>query len=435
MDKILSSIISKNYAVKNCVFPVEINDEEIRVQMCDYDIDIINDLRGFSKRRVIVDKKSKEEIVKNISLNYLKEGDEKDYTDLVLELIKNAVDQYASDIHIEPMSSDLRIRYRVEGDLKTVNRLSLKDYPEINTIIKLKSGLNITEKRLPQDGRMSLDVEDYNVDIRVSVIPRINDEKIVLRLLDRKKFIRPLESLGFSKYAVGIVREILSLKSGILIISGPTGSGKSTTVYSILKELSNNDINITTIEDPVEYKMEGINQVQINTKLGLDFSTGLRSILRQDPDVIILGEIRDVESAKIAIRAAITGHFVLATLHTNDAISTIIRLKEMGVEPYLIKAALVGVISQRLVKKTIAKKISIKKYDKKICENICGESLKTDEDTVDKNIEVYDKRILIYEVIRIDDEIKSEIVQDFDEKKIYNIAKNNGMISYEDSIK
>lgn len=414
MEKILSSIISKKYAIKNSVFPIGIDDEEITVQMCDYDIEIINDLRMFSNRRVIVEKKSKTEIINNIENNY-KEVGQKNYTTLLYEMIKKAVNLNASDIHLEPMSSDLRIRYRIEGDLVTFDRFSLSEYPEINTIIKLKSGLDITEKRLPQDGRMSFEEDGYNIDIRVSTIPRINDEKIVLRLLDRKNFVRPLENLGFSSEAVKMIREIIFMKSGIFLISGPTGSGKSTTVYSILNEIIDNDINITTIEDPVEYKMEGINQIQINTKLGLDFSTGLKSILRQDPDVIVLGEIRDTESAKIAIRAAITGHFVLATIHTNDAVSTIIRLKEMGIEPYLIKAALVGVVSQRLVK-----------------ESVINKSIKASE----KNLGLGDdRRILIYEVMKIDEEIRSEITGGFDEKAIYDIAKNNGMISYEDSIR
>lgn len=412
MDKLLSNIINAEYAYSNTIFPVSINDKELTVQMKAFDINLINNLRIISNREIIVIQKSEEEILKNIG-EYYKRSDrnDKNYAELMFEnLIEIAVKRGASDIHIEPFDSYARVRYRIEGDLINVSRYTIEDYIELSTIIKLKASCDITEKRIAQDGRFSYYKEGFDVDIRLGCIATVYGEKLALRILDRNNFIQDRKSLGFSREAIEIMDEIITMKSGILLITGPTGSGKSSTVYSILNEIKNQDINIMTIEDPVEYKIEGVNQIQVNLKSGIRFDNGLRAILRQDPDVIILGEIRDYETAKIAIRAAITGHLVISTLHTNDALSSIARLRDMGIEPYLIKASLLGVVSQRLVKS--------KGKNKKLASS--------------ENIS---RRKLIYELLKINKEIQEAIVSDKDIEYIKKVALKSGMISFEDSIK
>ena len=412
MDKLLSNIINAEYAYSNTIFPVSINDKELTVQMKAFDINLINNLRIISNREIIVIQKSEEEILKNIG-EYYKRSDrnDKNYAELMFEnLIEIAVKRGASDIHIEPFDSYARVRYRIEGDLINVSRYTIEDYIELSTIIKLKASCDITEKRIAQDGRFSYYREGFDVDIRLGCIATVYGEKLALRILDRNNFIQDRKSLGFSREAIEIMDEIITMKSGILLITGPTGSGKSSTVYSILNEIKNQDINIMTIEDPVEYKIEGVNQIQVNLKSGIRFDNGLRAILRQDPDVIILGEIRDYETAKIAIRAAITGHLVISTLHTNDALSSIARLRDMGIEPYLIKASLLGVVSQRLVKS--------KGKNKKLASS--------------ENIS---RRKLIYELLKINKEIQEAIVSDKDIEYIKKVALKSGMISFEDSIK
>ena len=411
MDKLLSNIINAEYAYSNTIFPVSINDKKLTVQMKAFDINLINNLRIISNREIIVIQKSEEEILKNIG-EYYKRSDrnDKNYAELMFEnLIEIAVKRGASDIHIEPFDSYARVRYRIEGDLINVSRYTIEDYIELSTIIKLKASCDITEKRIAQDGRFSYYREGFDVDIRLGCIATVYGEKLALRILDRNNFIQDRKSLGFSREAIEIMDEIITMKSGILLITGPTGSGKSSTVYSILNEIKNQDINIMTIEDPVEYKIEGVNQIQVNLKSGIRFDNGLRAILRQDPDVIILGEIRDYETAKIAIRAAITGHLVISTLHTNDALSSIARLRDMGIEPYLIKASLLGVVSQRLVKS--------KGKNKKLASS-----------------ENLSRRKLIYELLKINKEIQEAIVSDKDIEYIKEVALKSGMISFEDSI-
>lgn len=411
MDKLLSNIINAEYAYSNTIFPVSINDKKLTVQMKAFDINLINNLRIISNREIIVIQKSEEEILKNIG-EYYKRSDrnDKNYAELMFEnLIEIAVKRGASDIHIEPFDSYARVRYRIEGDLINVSRYTIEDYIELSTIIKLKASCDITEKRIAQDGRFSYYKEGFDVDIRLGCIATVYGEKLALRILDRNNFIQDRKSLGFSREAIEIMDEIITMKSGILLITGPTGSGKSSTVYSILNEIKNQDINIMTIEDPVEYKIEGVNQIQVNLKSGIRFDNGLRAILRQDPDVIILGEIRDYETAKIAIRAAITGHLVISTLHTNDALSSIARLRDMGIEPYLIKASLLGVVSQRLVKS--------KGKNKKLASS-----------------ENLSRRKLIYELLKINKEIQEAIVSDKDIEYIKKVALKSGMISFEDSI-
>ena len=270
---------------------------------------------------------------------------------LLNSIIEQAVRSRASDIHIEPSQDDIRVRFRIDGDLREIMTLARNNLSPIVTRIKIIGKMNIAEKRLPQDGRIEGIINDKEVDMRISSLPTVYGEKIVIRLLDKSNFNFSKETLGFSNRNLQLFDKILSQPYGMILVTGPTGSGKSTTLYAILKDINTIEKNIITVEDPVEYKLSGINQVQVNTKAGLNFATGLRSILRQDPDIIMVGEIRDSETAEIAIRAAITGHLVLSTLHTNDSPSTIARLVDMGIEPYLVSSAVIGVISQRLVKK------------------------------------------------------------------------------------
>lgn len=269
---------------------------------------------------------------------------------LLNSIIEQAVRSRASDIHIEPYQEDIRVRLRIDGDLREIMTLPRTNLSAIVTRIKIIGRMNIAEKRIPQDGRIETKINNKEIDMRISSLPTVYGEKIVIRLLDKSNFNFTKEGLGFSQRNLEIFDEILAQPYGMILVTGPTGSGKTTTLYTVLKELNVPEKNVITVEDPVEYKLNGINQVIVNPKTGLTFAAGLRSILRQDPDTIMIGEIRDGETAEIAVRAAITGHLVLSTLHTNDSPSTVARLIDMGIEPYLVSSAVVGIVSQRLVK-------------------------------------------------------------------------------------
>ena len=270
---------------------------------------------------------------------------------LVKSMIEQAVRQRSSDIHIEPMEKQVRIRYRIDGTLYERYKYSSKILPALVARIKIIGGMDIAEKRKPQDGRITQVVDRMEFDIRVSVLPTVYGEKIVMRLTSKTALTKAKKDLGFSDGELKVFDHILSNPHGILLVTGPTGSGKSTTLYTALSELNSSEVNIITVEDPVEANIDGINQVQTNNKANLTFASALRSILRQDPDIIMIGEIRDTETASIAVQASITGHLVVSTLHTNSAASTITRLEDMGLEPYLIADSTVGIIAQRLVRR------------------------------------------------------------------------------------
>jgi type II secretory ATPase GspE/PulE/Tfp pilus assembly ATPase PilB-like protein len=273
---------------------------------------------------------------------------------LLDELLAKAVELQASDIHIEPREDYVRVRFRVDGLLQDGLPVQKAKQPGLISRVKVLVNLDIAESRLPQDGRTDLKIGRASIDLRVSTIPTIHGEKVVLRLLNRKHAHLKLEELGMEKEDLIMFKNIVSKKTGIVLVTGPTGSGKTTTLYATLAQLNSKEVNIITIEDPVEYQLAGINQIQINNKAGLTFARGLRSILRQDPDIIMVGEIRDLETARTATQAALTGHLVFSTLHTNDAPSAITRLVEMGIEKYLVDATLLGVVAQRLVRKVSA---------------------------------------------------------------------------------
>lgn len=293
--------------------------------------------------------------------------------DEIDEIIINAINLGVSDIHFEPMEKLIRVRYRLDGKLFVVKNISIYKLSKITTRIKILGKLDVAERRLPQDGGFKFKVENKEVDIRVSTILTIYGEKIVLRILEKDNEKISLDKLGISNKDIKTIMDLITIDSGLIYITGPTGCGKSTTLYSIIKELNNEEINIITIEDPVEFKINGVNQIQINEGANIKFSNTLRSILRQDPEVILVGETRDKNTANISVRASITGHKVFSTLHTNDSYSAIIRLLDMEVEDYLIKASLKGVISQRLIRVLCSQckqKVKVTNTQKKLFKSI-----------------------------------------------------------------
>ncbi|MNM99052.1 Type II secretion system protein E [compost metagenome] len=351
---------------------------------------------------------------------------------LVDSIIENAVRMKASDVHIEPLEKKVRVRFRVDGNLQKVLEISKETQGSLITRIKIVANLNIAEKRVPQDGRIITNIDNKEVDLRVSVLPTIHGEKIVIRILLRSSFLMRKEELGLSNYNMKILSSIMDKPYGIILVTGPTGSGKSTTVYTLLNELNTIDKNIITVEDPVEYIVEGISQVNVNTKAGLTFASGLRSMLRQDPDIIMIGEIRDNETAEIAIRAAITGHIVLSTIHTNDAPSTIARLKDMNIEPYLISTSINGIIAQRLVRKVCPHCYEIYEasdYEKEILEvdNDISLSLARAKGCPLCQDIGYKGRIGIYEIMDIGRELREGINKKKNSDELRDIAIKSGM--------
>ncbi|MGN1066278.1 MAG: GspE/PulE family protein, partial [Candidatus Fimimonas sp.] len=355
---------------------------------------------------------------------------------LVDSIIKEAIPFRASDIHIEPFEKTVKVRYRIDGDLQLRAEFPIESYPAIGARLKILSGISIAERRIPQDGRISMTINGTDYDFRVSTLPTIHGEKFVIRILDKSAFNFNRQELGFTAEENVVIDKILAHSYGIVLLTGPTGCGKSTTLYSFLKEINRPSVNVITVEDPVEYTMSGINQVQVNTKANLTFASALRSILRQDPDVIMVGEIRDEDTAAIAVRAAITGHLVFSTLHTNDAPGAIVRLEDMQVTDYLIADALVGVIAQRLVKRLcpackkrgkttdaemkilgITEPVSI--FRPQGCQ-FCGNT-------------GYKGRIAVHEIMYVTEKIKSAIVSGKNLDELRALAEADGMVNLWDS--
>ena len=284
------------------------------------------------------------------AVDLLDSEDEAPIIRLVNSLISQAIKEHASDIHVEPAERDLVVRFRIDGILYEKIRPPKKLQASIISRIKIQAGLNIAEKRLPQDGRIRIKIAGKDIDIRVASAPTTYGERITMRLLDRSNVLLNLTDLGFSPDHLTTMNQLIERSHGIILVTGPTGSGKTTTLYAALSVINRPDLNILTIEDPVEYQLEGISQTQISPKISLTFASGLRSFLRHDPDVIMVGEVRDLETAEIAIQAALTGHLVLSTVHTNDAPGAITRLVDMGVEPFLVASSIIGILAQRLVR-------------------------------------------------------------------------------------
>jgi len=332
-------------------------------------------------------------------------------------LISNAVREGASDIHIEPKEKCMKTRYRIDGVLFEVMQSPLKMHPAIVSRIKIMANLDISERRLPQDGKISVMVGGRAVDLRVSTLPTSHGEKVVIRVLDSRSALRDMEQLGMEPDVREAFRRQISLPHGIFLVTGPTGSGKSTTLYAALSQMDGERLNISTVEDPVEYELDFCNQVQINEKIGLDFATALRSLLRQDPDVIMIGEIRDNETARIAVQAALTGHLVLSTLHTNDAASSVTRLVNIGIDPYLIAASLNGVLAQRLVRRICPKckqpydpPERILSYLRRV--GVESQPLYRGTGCQSCRGSGYTGRIGIYEMLEVDDRFRAQINQD-----------------------
>lgn len=414
--------IPKKISIKYNAYVLDETDTTVTVETSEENMELMQDIRLATGKEPIIVKGNKEEIKRKISIRY---DERMENNDNRAQRIFKSITQYAienniSDIHVEPFEEEFRIRMRRDGKLELYESISMVFYPEVVSFIKLKSGMDIAEKRLPQDGRLEILNKDNSIDVRVSSIPTVNGEKIVMRILNKIIFIENISKPDFSDEEMKIVSKIISKKSGIILVCGPTGSGKTTTVYSIIKKLMDLERNITTIENPIEYKINGINQIQVNEKIGLTFEKGLKSILRQDPDIIMIGEIRDTETAEIAVRAAITGHLVISTIHTEDAISTIIRLKDMGIKEYLIKASLIGVISQRLVRKKCIH-----------CKNKTG-IVETCEFCDGRG---YIGRTAIHEIMEVNEQIKNTIKENFDKSSIKDAADKSGMITFEKSIK
>ncbi|MDD2403486.1 MAG: GspE/PulE family protein [Victivallaceae bacterium] len=335
---------------------------------------------------------------------------------LVNDIFSRAIELGASDIHIEPGEDNVAVRCRVDGVLTEIMNTPRTQFPAISSRIKLIAGLNIAESRLPQDGRTNFQLGRTKLDMRVSTIPILTGESIVLRLLNSEAITFDLKTLGMSPGHLKQFDELIRIPHGMILVVGPTGSGKTTTLYSVISQLNDNRKKIIAIEDPVEYKMAGLCQMQVNAKVGVTFASGLRSIVRQDPDIILVGEIRDRETADIAINAALTGHLVLSTLHTNDAVGAVTRLIDMGVESFLVASALYGVLSQRLVRK--------------ICK-VCGGS---GSDTAGLRCRTcngsgFKGRSGIFELLRMNDEIRRAVNTNLPSSEIEKLAVKNGMVT------
>ena len=352
--------------------------------------------------------------------------------DIVNDIIIDSVVRNASDIHFDPAEKYLKIRIRIDGELRDYAIIDNRYKRNLTTRVKLLAGMNITESRLPQDGAIKSVIEGKDLDLRVSALPTSFGEKIVIRILDYSMSLQGIEHLGFTEENYKIIMEMLNSPNGIILITGATGSGKSTTVYSMLQKLNKEESNIITVEDPVEMSIEGLNQVQVNSEIGLDFATVLRSILRQDPNIILIGEIRDTETAKIAVRASITGHLVLSTLHTNNSLTTIERLIDMDVERYLLSSSLKGIISQTLAKK-LCPSCRIQRPANDTEKILFKKTLGVDIETIyeagrcDNCHNGYTGRIALQEVLMINDEIREAINKNIDREELRHLIYKKGV--------
>lgn len=360
--------------------------------------------------------------------------DEAPVVKYVNNLFIHAIRLRASDIHIEPQEDDLRVRFRVDGVLQVIAPPPKNLQKLIIPRIKLMSNMNIAEKRLPQDGRMEINIDGRGIDLRVSSLPTLDGEKVVIRILDKSMFLFSIHEIGFSELNLANFNNLINHPFGMILVTGPTGCGKTSTLYTALSQLNTFEKNIITVEDPIEYRLRGVNQVQVNTRAGLTFANGLRSILRQDPNIVMVGEIRDTETADIAIRAALTGHLVLSTLHTNDAAGAITRLLDMGIEPFLVSSSVIGVVAQRLVRK--------------ICTQ-CQEPYVVEPDSPERrafnvppeeklilyrgrgcghcNRTGYSGRTAVHEILMVDNKIKELINEKSSRDVILKYAISNGM--------
>ena len=442
----IKDIFGENYCRKNFIAPAREEGNSLVFYSIHIDDILKYNLEQKLQREVILEESSKEKVLEELDKIYkdekkdfLLEDINSNYEDLQVigdeekedspavrlldYILRESIEKNASDIHIEPRFEKIVVRIRIDGALNKLIELPKKIYPHLVTRIKILSGLDISEKRLPQDGRFSFTFSEEKIDIRVATTPTGNAEKIVLRILDIQRISYTPEGIGLLNDNYEKVMSLISQPSGLILICGPTSSGKTSTLYTLLRKIQNEELNITTIEDPIEYKIDGINQIEVNPNTGLSFEKGLKAILRMDPDKIMIGEIRNEDTAHIAISSSITGHLVLSTLHTESSPASIGRLIDMGIEPYLISAGLIGVISQRLIRK--------------LCPH-CREKIKNTNPLIDSEYIYrakgcskcnggYKGRIAVFEIMIIDSEIRDMISRKENVKNIKNLAIEKGM--------
>ncbi|WP_180956589.1 GspE/PulE family protein [Bacillus canaveralius] len=449
-DPKLFSIVPKEMAIRNLIIPLKKDGEKLFIAMADpMDFYTIDDLRlstGFQIDTAIA---SKDDILRSINKYYdMDEGfeellnnssteanvEEEKLVDqdspvarLVNQILANAATLKASDIHIDPQETKVAVRYRVDGVLRTERVLPKHMQSVLTARIKILSKLDITEHRIPQDGRMKINLDFHPVDVRISTLPTVYGEKIVLRLLDLGSTLNDIEKLGFNKINLARFTGMIEKPTGIILITGPTGSGKSSTLYAALNRLNHEEVNIITVEDPVEYQLEGINQIQVNPNIGMTFAKGLRAILRQDPNIIMVGEIRDKETAEVAVRASLTGHLVLSTLHTNDSIGSITRLLDMGVEPFLVASSISGIVAQRLIRKVCRDCAEVHEPSQREVEIFAKRGLSIDQVWRGKgcsscNMSGYKGRIAIHEVLVVNDEMRKVVMNGESFSKMRELA-------------
>ncbi|MDT0161910.1 ATPase, T2SS/T4P/T4SS family [Bacillus sp. AG4(2022)] len=437
-DTKLFSIVSKDMAKRNLILPLKKDGEKLYVAMADpMDFYTIDDLRlstGFHIEAAIA---TKDDIIRAINKYYdMDEGfeelldagqgsreiqeekivdEDSPIVRLVNQIMANAAAVKASDVHIDPQETKVAIRYRIDGVLRTERVLPKHMQSVLTARIKIMANLDITEHRVPQDGRIKMNLDFHPIDLRISTLPTVYGEKIVMRLLDLGSALNDLNKLGFNKVNLNRFTDMIEKPTGIVLITGPTGSGKSSTLYAALNRLNSEEVNIITVEDPVEYQLEGINQIQVNSNVGMTFAMGLRAILRQDPNVIMVGEIRDKETAEVAIRASLTGHLVLSTLHTNDSLGSITRLLDMGIEPFLVASSLSGIVAQRLVRKVCRDCAETQEPTKREIEIFAKRGMKIEvivrgRGCASCNMTGYKGRIAIHEVLVIDDSMRRVIM-------------------------
>lgn len=456
IDPKLTNLVSKEFAKRNMLIPLKREGDRLFVAMADpMDFFAIDDLRLSTGFHIEVAIASKDDILRAINKYYDMDDSVEEFLNiiptqepreqeniveddspivrLVNQILQMAVEQRASDIHIDPQETKIVVRYRVDGILRTERALPKHMQGMLTARIKILANMDITEHRVPQDGRIKMNIDFHPVDLRVSTLPTIYGEKIVMRVLDLGAALNDLNKLGFNKVNLQRFIQLIEQPTGIVLITGPTGSGKSSTLYAALNRLNGEHVNIITIEDPVEYQLEGVNQIQVNPNVGMTFAEGLRSILRQDPNIIMVGEIRDRETAEIAIRASLTGHLVLSTLHTNDALSTVARLIDMGVEPFLVATSLSGVVSQRLVRRVCRDCQEEHEPTKREVDIFARRGLKIEKVMRGRgcptcNMTGYKGRIALHELMVMSDEMRKVILNGEPLSKLREIAIKNKMI-------
>ena len=461
------SLLPLNYAKKNEVLPIKREERHILVAMSDpFNHYVLDDLRLIYNLPVKPVIAGSYEIIGAINTIYnkmsdvgeraageLDEGnldtigqeleevqdlldsaDEAPIIRLVNSLMFRAVKQKTSDIHIEPFEKDLIVRFRIDGVLYDIMHPPKKAQAAITSRVKIMAQLNIAEKRLPQDGRIRIKIAGKDIDIRVSTVPTAHGESIVMRLLDKSHVVLDMEKLGMGGKLLQGMREVINRSHGIVLVTGPTGSGKTTTLYAALSELNTPDVKIITVEDPVEYQLDGVNQIPVNPKIELTFAAGLRSILRQDPDIVLVGEIRDRETAEIAVQAALTGHLVLSTLHTNDSASSVTRLIDMGVEPFLVSSSVLAILAQRLIRsvcRDCAKKYTPSEAELEraglTVEDLKGRQLYRAVGCPNCMNTGYAGRVGIHEILIMDDDMRNLVMQNVDAATIKKAAMAKGM--------